>query len=122
MEDLQYIISLGFSGSDIPRAIGLAFFAAMITNRQSDVWITALFLLFIDRAVWPIAAMAFSGVEIHAIYAAIGAMVRNFPRDLGIYVVRYLGLCLMMSIFVSGRRRLHHAIPPKTKQAPAYPY
>ncbi|MFQ5564078.1 MAG: hypothetical protein ACE5FO_10970 [Parvularculaceae bacterium] len=122
MEDLQYIISLGFSGSDVPRAIALAFFAAMVTSRQSDVWVMAGWLLFIDRVIWPIAAMGLAGADIHSIYAAIGAMVQNFPADLGIYVVRYLGICLMMSLFISGRRRIHRASPPKTKQAPAYPY
>ncbi len=122
VEDLQYIISLGFSGADVWRGVVIAFFAAMITTRQSHVWKMGLIAFAIDRLIWPIAGMGMAGAELNSIYASIGAMAQTFSDDLGIYVVRYLGLCLMMSVIVSARRRIHHASPPKTKQAPAYPY
>lgn len=122
MQDLQYIISLGFSGGDIWFALGIAFFAAMVTTRQSDVWVMGFWAFLVDRFVLPIVGMGVAGAELTSIYASIGAMAQNFTDDLGIYVVRYLGICLMMSIFVSARRRIHHASPPKAKQVPAYPY
>ncbi|GEM_PF-1284003 len=122
MDDLRYIVTLGFSGSDVIRAVILAFLFAMATSRQSDVWRMAAFAFLIDRFVWPIAGMALSGSDIHAIYASVGAYFTGFLDDLGIYVVRYLGLCLMMSGFIALRRRIHHVKPAKTSSKPAYPY
>lgn len=122
MEDLRYIVTLGFSGSDVVRAVILAFLFAMMTARQSDVWRMAAFAFIIDRFIWPIAGMALSGSDIHAIYASIGAFFTSFLDDLGIYVVRYLGLCLMMSVFIALRRRIHHVKQEKSAAKPAYPY
>ena len=122
MEDLQYIVSLGFSGSDVWRAVLLAFLFAMVSTRQSDVWRMGAFALIIDRVIWPMSAMLIAGAELSSVYASFGAMFSTFIDDIGIYLVRYLGLCLMMSAFVALRRRLHHVKPAKPKQKPAYPY
>ena len=54
MEDLSYIIGLGFSGSDIWRAVTIAFFAAMMVRNSRQVALTAAWALLVDRVIWPL--------------------------------------------------------------------
>ena len=107
MQDLQYIIGIGFSGADLPRAIILAFLFAMFARGESNLWKVGLLALLIDRTVWPIAAMGSSGADIQSIYAALGAMFKTFVDDLGIYIVRYIGLVLMIGGFRWLRASIH---------------
>lgn len=119
MEDLQYIFGIGFSGADVGRAVLLAFIFAMYAKKESNLWRLALIALFIDRTIWPITAMAISGAEIHAIYASIAALFKTFVDDLGVYIVRYLGLVVMISGFIGLRGAVHKYLPKKRKAAHA---
>ncbi len=119
MEDLIYIIGLGFSGADLPRALILTFLLAMFIRKDTNIWRVGLLALFIDKAVWPIAAMAGTGADIQTIYASIAALFKTFLDDLGIYIVRYLGLVLMIGGFRWGRARIHQFAPGKSKTAHA---
>ena len=119
MQDLQYIIGIGFSGTDLARAIGLAFVFAMFAKKDTNMWRYALIALLIDRTVWPIGSMAVSGTEIQAIYASIAALFTTFLDDLGIYIVRYLGLVVMISGFVGMRTGIHKIMPRKGGHAHA---
>ena len=119
MDDLNYIIGLGFSGADVWRALILSFFLAMIYGRKKSVWFVAFVALIIDRIVWPISGMAVSGANIQSIYASIGALWQTFPDDLGIYVVRYLGLTIMIAAFLELRVRVHKMAPKSKKGKPA---
>jgi len=107
MEDLQYIIGIGFSGADLPRAVILSFLFAMFAKGEANIWKAGLLALLIDRTVWPIAAMGSSGADIQTIYAAIGAMVRSLKDDLGVYIVRYIGIVLMIGGFRWFRASVH---------------
>ncbi len=113
MEDLNYIIGIGFSGADLPRAVILAFLFAMFAQGNGNIWKIALLALLIDRTVWPIAAMGSSGADIQSIYASIAAMVKTFQNDIGIYMVRYIGLVLMIGGFRWMRAGLHNLTPRK---------
>ena len=113
MEDLNYIIGIGFSGADLPRAVILAFLFAMFAQGNANIWKAALLALLIDRTVWPIAAMGASGAELQSIYAAIGGMVRSLKDDLGIYIVRYIGLVLMIGGFRWLRASIHNISPKR---------
>lgn len=113
MEDLSYIIGLGFSGADVWRALILSFFLAMIFGRKRSIWFVAFVALFADRLVWPIAGMALSGAHIQSIYASIAALGQTFLDDLGLYVVRYLGLTIMVAFFLEFRARVHKMAPSK---------
>ncbi|WP_133162163.1 hypothetical protein [Hyphococcus luteus] len=113
MEDLNYIIGIGFSGADLPRAVILAFLFAMFAQSNTNVWKAGLLALLIDRTVWPIAAMGASGAELQSIYAAIAGMAKSFKDDLGIYIVRYIGLVLMIGGFRWMRAALHGISPKK---------
>ncbi len=120
MEDLNYIVGIGFSGVDIIRAIIIAFFMAMLAPKKRSIWFVGFIALLIDRVVWPILGMAISGSGIHSVYASIGAFVETFGNDLGLYVVRYLGLTIMIAAFVAARARIHTMKPikkPKTAAA-----
>jgi len=119
MDDLQYIIGIGFSGADLPRAIILAFLFAMFAKKDTNIWKASLLALLIDRTVWPIAAMGAAGADIQSIYASIAALFKTFFDDLGIYIVRYIGLVLMMSGFIWMRVRIHKFLPKKGKPAHA---
>ncbi len=119
MQDLQYIIGIGFSGADLARAIGLAFVFAMFAKKDTNIWRLAAIALLIDRTVWPIGSMAVSGGEIQAIYASIAALFTTFLDDLGIYIVRYLGLVVMISGFVGMRSGIHKFLPKKRRAAHA---
>ncbi len=107
MEDLSYIIGLGFSGSDIWRAIIISFFAAMLVRKQRKAYTLTLWALLVDRCIWPLMDMAFSGASDEAVGASMAAMVETFTTDLGLYVVRYAGLFVLINIFALMRRRVH---------------
>ncbi len=107
LDDLQYIITIGFSGTDISRAVFLSFVAAMYTSPKHTVWTMAFFALVVDRLLWPLAGQALAGADLHTLYASIGAYGKTFSSDLGIYLVRYLGIAAMTGFFALIRRRIH---------------
>lgn len=113
MEDLNYIIGIGFSGADLPRAVILAFLFAMFAQGNGNIWKAGLLALLIDRTVWPIAAMGASGAELQSVYSAIAGMAKSFKADLGIYIVRYIGLVLMIGGFRWLRAGIHGMSPKK---------
>jgi hypothetical protein len=119
MEDLRYILGIGFSGADILRAVVIAFFLAMLFGRKRSAWVLALFALLFDRLVWPMAGMAISGSGIQSIYGSIGALASTFVDDLGLYTVRYFGLAILIAAFCGLRMRVHALAPSGPKKAPA---
>lgn len=120
MEDLKTIISLGFSGADVVRALIIAFTLAILPRKKRSSWFLGAIALLIDRLVWPIAGMGIAGANIHSIYASIGALGKTFIDDLGLYVVRYLGLVVMIAGFMAFRNNLNAKLtPPKAKPAAA---
>ncbi|OFX00544.1 MAG: hypothetical protein A3E78_09925 [Alphaproteobacteria bacterium RIFCSPHIGHO2_12_FULL_63_12] len=120
MEDLRNIIALGFSGADVTRALIIAFTLAILPRKKRSSWFLGAIALFIDRLIWPISGMALAGADIHSIYASIGALQKTFVDDLGLYVVRYLGLVVMIAGFMAFRNSVNaKLIPPKAKPATA---
>ena len=113
MEDLMYILSLGFSGSDLPQALAISFLLAMLFAPKNSIWALGGLALIVDRFVWPLTGQALSGAEIETVFASIGALVDTFVDDLGIYVVRYLGLTIMIGLFNELRARVHSFAPMK---------
>jgi len=115
MEDLGYILTLGFSGTDVWRAVILAFLLGMFVSKKRSVWMFAFWALIIDRVIWPIGGQAASGAELQTIYASIGALFQTFLDDLGLYLVRYFGIVAMMAAFVFLRMRIHRPFMKKPK-------
>lgn len=118
MKDLEYIVSLGFSGADVAQAVVIAFFVAMLIGKRMTVWQMGLVALAVDRIVWTLAGQALAGAEWGSVYASVAAMVETFLDDLGVYAVRYVGLTVMIALFVAMRRRIH-AMAPSKKGKPA---
>lgn len=118
MDDLQYIFSLGFSGSDVVRAVLMSFFIAMIASKKRPIWRLCLWGLVIDQAVWPIAAQATAGAGIHSIYASIGALFTTFLDNVGIYIVRFVGILAMTSLFFAIRSKLARSPASKAGAKP----
>lgn len=113
MKDLEYIVSLGFSGADVAQAVIIAFFVAMLVGRKMTAWQMGFVALVIDRLAWTLIGQAIAGAELQSVYASIGAMFETFLDDVGIYAVRYLGLTIMIALFVAMRRRIHTMTPIK---------
>ena len=119
MEDLGYIVNLGFSGTDVWRAVILSFLLAMFVGKKRSLWMLAFWALIIDRVIWPIGAQAAAGAELQTIYASIGALFQTFLDNVAFYLVRYLGIVAMMGVFVFMRMRIHKPFMNKDKHAAA---
>jgi len=115
MEDLTYILSLGFSGSDIIRAVIIAFLAAMLVSKNRKPWQLALWALLFDRLLWPISALMINGTQTSTIGDILDGMLQSFSDDLGVYVVRFAGLLVLIMIFHAMRKRIHRPRGDKLK-------
>lgn len=117
MEDLKHIIALGFSGSDVGQALLITFTIAIILKRRRSAWFLGAVALLIDRIIFPIGGMAAAGADIHSIYASIGALGKTFVDDLGLYVVRYVGLVMLIAAFTAMRSGLQAKLSPPKEAA-----
>lgn len=117
MEDLKHIIALGFSGSDVAQALLLTFTIAIILRKRRSAWFLGAIALLIDRVLFPIGGMAAAGADIHSIYASIAALGKTFIDDLGLYVVRYVGLVILIAAFTAMRSGLHAKLSPPKEAA-----
>ena len=115
MQDLSYILSLGFTPADLPRALILAFFLAMIFGGKRTIWTLGLAALLIDRALWPLIEQATSGAGAATVFASLTALISTFIDDLCVYAVRYMGLVVMIGLFIEARKRLHQIVPAPKK-------
>ena len=117
MEDLSYIVSLGFSGADIPRALIISFFVAMLFAPRRSVWQLGLGALMFDKVAWPLIAQSFAGADPGALFGSFFALFETFFDDLGVYLVRYVGLTILIAAFAAARERLHQLAPTKKAHA-----
>ena len=117
MEDLNYIISLGFSGADIPRAVIIAFTISLLFAPRASLWKLGFGALAVDRLLWPLVSQAASGAGWQEILGSLVALGETLPDDLGMYMVRYFGLFVMIALFTAARTRLHAMVPSKKATA-----
>ena len=120
MQDLTYIISLGFSGSDIWRALIIAFFAAMIVTKKRPAALLGLWALLIDRVIWPLTGMWMNGADTIILNDTFNGMVQTLSADIGLYMVRYAGLVVMILAFAHMRKRIHTPRFDKAKVKPKH--
>lgn len=107
MDDLRYIVSLGFSGTDVWSAAVIGFFAAMLVSKKAGLWAMAGVALLVDRMIWPLVAQALHGASTQTIYASVAATFEMLIPNAGFLIVRYLGLVMLIALFVALRKRLH---------------
>lgn len=119
MQDLLYIFELGFAGSDVWRAVICAFFTAMLVNKKTGVWGMGAVALLVDRLIWPLVEQALAGAGMKSIYGSFGGVFLSLEDNVGIYLVRYLGLVVMIALFLVLRKRIHggEAAPAKKPAA-----
>ncbi|MEO0880982.1 MAG: hypothetical protein AAFY22_14870, partial [Pseudomonadota bacterium] len=87
---------------------------------KRPVWRLCLWGLILDQAIWPIAAQASAGADIHSIYASIGALFTTFLDNVGIYIVRYAGILAMAALFFAIRSKAAGRPAVKAPAKPAH--
>lgn len=123
MQDLIYIFSLGFSGSDLVRALWIGLLASLLATRRFRPWKVGIFAFMVDR-IWPFYAMSLHGYEQDVISAAMMATLMNVPNDMAYYLIRYIGILGLVYLGYNIRRFIHGYHPPDAgkKSKPFYPY
>ncbi|MEM1409258.1 MAG: hypothetical protein AAGG79_00760 [Pseudomonadota bacterium] len=112
MEQLLYVLSLGFSGSDAARAAMLLLIGALFVTKRFRPWRMTLLLLFID-VVWPYAALTFQGAGAGTLEAALKSPM-NIHEDAVVgFLVRAAGFYVILRGTFSLRRRLQETFPEK---------
>ena len=120
MQDFLYIIQLGFSGADVAQAITVSFFVAMLfASKGYNLWRVALIALLVDRIGWPLTVMLFSGTDAGVIAGSFSGLAHSLVDNLGYYVVRYLGLAILVGCFAWGRSRIHDLLGIQKKKKAA---
>ena len=89
----------------------------MFVSSKRPIALLATIGFLIDQLVWPLAGQATSGAELQSVFASIGAIFASLLDNLGVYVVRFIGLFLMIAGFAFMRVRLHGVLGGKTKPA-----
>ena len=123
MQDLYYIFSLGFSGSDFVRALWIGLVASLLATRRFRPWKVVIIALTIDL-IWPFYAMSLYGYETDVIVASIGTTLNNIPQDMAYYLIRYIGFLGLVYLGYNLRRFVHGYEPPDVhkKKKTVYPY
>ena len=119
MEDLIYTLQLGFSGSDMIRAVIISFFCAMVVSKKRPAWMLCLWALLIDRLIWPLTDMMIRGTHNAIIGGVLDGMLKSFNADLPVYFIRYFVLLLLILGFATLRRRINKPKNDKSKGKPA---
>ena len=104
----MYIFSLGFSGSDIPRALWIGLCCSLLASRRIPAWRMSVVAFALDR-MWPFWAMSIAGWEQDVVVSAVFGTFQSVPQDLAYYAVRFLGLAGLVHLGFNLRRFLHLA-------------
>lgn len=120
MDELRYLISLGFSGSDMVRAVILLVLGSLFVTRRFPPLRMTIILLLIDQA-WPIIAAMNEDGGSNAIQASIRWSAENWEDSLAGFMVRAAGFYIFVRGTFSLRRKLHEALPEE-KKAGALPF
>ena len=121
MDDLFYIFSIGFAGSDVVRALWIGLLASLLVSRRVPPWRMTVIAFIIDRA-WPFYAMGRAGHDQDAVMAAVYGTIAAMPQDLAYYSVRLLGLWGLIHVGYNLRRFLHFTAEGGLKERGIFPY
>lgn len=121
MEDLIYIISIGFAGSDIVRALWIGLLASLLVSTRLPPWRMSVVAFMIDR-IWPFYAMSLAGHDQEVVLAAVYGTFATAPQDLAYYAIRFLGLAGLVHVGYNLRRFLHFAAQSEGQRKGVLPY
>ncbi|NNU17666.1 hypothetical protein HK107_15145 [Parvularcula sp. ZS-1/3] len=110
MEQLLYVFSLGFSGSDATRAIILLLIGALFVTNKFPAWKVTVILLIIDQA-WPYVQMLREGDGHKGVEIALRGQAMHWQDVLAGFLVRAAGFYVFIRGTFSLRRKLHNAMP-----------
>jgi hypothetical protein len=110
MDQLLYVLSLGFSGSDAVRAIILLLVGALFVGKRILPLKMTLILLMIDL-VWPYASNALEPGAALSTPSMIQGQAAHWQDGLAAFLVRAAGFYLFIRGSYSLRRKLHENAP-----------
>ncbi|MCQ8185900.1 hypothetical protein [Parvularcula maris] len=106
MDQLLYVLSLGFSGSDAVRALILLLVGALFVGKRILPLKMTVILLVIDL-VWPYAAAAFEPGGAASAPSMIQGQAMHWQDGLAAFLVRAAGFYIFIRGSYSLRRKLH---------------
>lgn len=116
MEEARYVLSLGFSGSDLVRAIILIAIGSLFVTSRFKPWKMVLFLFAIDQ-LWPYISMLLDGHSFRTLTLTVRANWVDREDQLLGFLVRLGGFYVAIRGIYSARRKLHNALPEEKTAA-----
>ncbi len=108
MDALLYAFSLGFSGSDMIRAVVLMMIGAFVVTKQFSASKVTAVLLLIDTA-WPYGAMLLADGSHKGVEIALRGAIMHWDDYLAGFLVRAAGFYVFIRGSYSVRRKLHES-------------
>jgi hypothetical protein len=110
MDQLLYVLSLGFSGSDAVRAIILLLVGALFVGKRILPLKMTVILLIIDQA-WPYLSLAMEPGAVSSTPSMIQGQAAHWKDGLAAFLIRAAGFYVFIRGSYSLRRKLHDNAP-----------
>jgi len=110
MDALLYLLSLGFSGTDLKRALGLVVLGSLFVSNRFAPWKMTLLLLVVDQ-LWPFVSVLRSGAGMGVVVDTLVGYGAHWQDNLVGLMVRWTGFYVLIRGMFSIRRRLHNVLP-----------
>ena len=91
MDDIGFLLSVAFSGSDLSRALWLGLVGSLFCTSKFGPTHMSIALFVIDR-MWPFVDMARVGYGMPEIAASLAYALDSLPRDATFHMIRFAGL------------------------------
>ncbi|MEM7740701.1 MAG: hypothetical protein AAF225_07860 [Pseudomonadota bacterium] len=114
MDALLYLLSLGFSGSDLTRALILVLLGSLFVSSRFLPWKMTLLLLAVDQ-LWPYYSMLRDGVGARVVVDTLIGYADHWQDNIVGLLVRWGGFYIFVRGMYSVRRKLHNALPEQKK-------
>ncbi|MEO1656425.1 MAG: hypothetical protein AAFR65_01775 [Pseudomonadota bacterium] len=114
MDALLYLLSLGFSGSDLTRALILVLLGSLFVSARFQPWKMTLLILVIDL-LWPYYSMLQDGVGMGVVVDTLAGYADHWQDNAVGLAVRWAGFYVFIRGMFSFRRKLHNALPEEKK-------
>ncbi|MEM8986337.1 MAG: hypothetical protein AAGC95_06390 [Pseudomonadota bacterium] len=106
MEDLNYIVGMGFTSADGIRAVIIALIVSQMMQKYAQVWTYTGIAFGFDRML-PFLLMITDGRDLGYVGDRFWDMVMGMPEDLGVLSIRFMGMMIIISLGFAGRSAIH---------------